>query len=134
VDAPNDLQDMHRMRTFLARMLAFVSAGLSTWLWLRLAFFPPAGPGGLADMGSGGPPAWVVAALFTGVAWSGAVATFRHAPLVTVIVGFISLVPVGLVFVGAPGAFRLLSVAPLMMLGAGLLLFGVPAGNPDPPA
>lgn len=99
------------------RILAVVSALLSTTLWIRLFWINAAGPGGEAI-----PPALVAAILFPGVAWTGAVAALRDAPLVTLITGLIGFFPVGLYFLPAPGVLKLLGVAPLLMVGAGALM------------
>ncbi len=86
-------------------------------MWGRLAWISALGPGGEAL-----PPALVAALLFPGVAVAGAVATFRDAPLVTLIAGLVGLVPVGLYFLPAPGPLRLIGVAPLLMLAAAALM------------
>ena len=104
-------------RLALPRGLALASALLSTALWIRLAWTSALSPGGEAF-----PPALVAAVLFPGIAWTGAVAAFREAPLVTLITGFIGLVPVGLYFLPAPGVLKLIGVAPVLMLAAGVLL------------
>jgi hypothetical protein len=64
----------------------------------------------------------IAALLFPGLALTGALAAFRDAPLVTLITGLIGLLPVGLYFLPAPGVLRLIGIAPLMMLLAGILL------------
>ena len=102
---------MHRT----PRVLAVVSALVSTTLWIRLFWMNAAGPGGEAI-----PPALVPAILFPGVAWTGAVAALRGAPLVTLITGLIGFFPVGLYFLPAPGLLKLIGVAPLLMVGAGV--------------
>lgn len=104
-------------RLLLPRLLATASAILSVVLWLRLAWTTAVGPGGAAV-----PPAVVGALLFSGLATTGALAAFRDAPLVTLITGLIALFPVGLYFLPAPGVLRLIGIAPLMMLLAGVLL------------
>lgn len=100
----------------LARLLASASALLSVALWVRLAWINALGPGGEAV-----PPALVAACFFSGVAISGAVAAFRDAPLVTLVTGFIGAFPVGLYFLPAPGVLKLVGVAPLLMVAAGIL-------------
>ena len=42
--------------------------------------------------------------------------------LVTLIAGLVGLFPVGLYFLPAPGALKLIGVAPLLMVAAGVLL------------
>ncbi len=106
-----------RTRLFLPRLLATASAVLSVILWVRLAWMTAVGPGGAAV-----PPAVVAALLFPGLAVTGALAAYRDAPLVTFITGLIGLLPVGLYFLPAPGVLRLIGLAPLMMLLAGVLL------------
>lgn len=102
---------------FLPRLLATASAVLSVILWTRLAWMTAVGPGGAAV-----PPAVVAALLFPGLAITGALAAYRDAPLVTFITGLIGLLPVGLYFLPAPGVLRLIGLAPLLMLVAGVLL------------
>ena len=102
---------------FVPRLLATASAVLSVVLWFRLAWMTAVGPGGAAV-----PPAVVAALLFPGLALAGALAAYRDAPLVTFITGLVGLLPVGLYFLPAPGVLRLIGLAPLMMLLAGILL------------
>lgn len=94
-----------------------LAALLSTGMWLWLVRLGP-----LAGGGMGGPPSWLAAILFPGLAWAGALAAFRDAPLVVGLAGLISLVPVGLFFLAAPGVLRLIGVPPLLMLAAALFL------------
>lgn len=97
------------------RALALVSALMSTVLWGHLIWTNVAGGGGDAM-----PPAIVAGVLFPGIAWAGAVALWRESPFVTLLAGVIGLVPVGLYFLPAPGPMKLLGVAPLLMLLAGI--------------
>ena len=99
------------------RLLALASAVLSTVVWWRLVWTSALGPGGESI-----PPAIVAALLFPGLAWAGVVAAQRGAPLVTLLTGLIGLMPVGLYFLPAPGPLRLIGVAPLLMLAAGVWL------------
>lgn len=101
----------------LARLLAALGAVLSAVLWAYLAWRNAVGPGGEAV-----PPAVVAALLFPGVALTGAVAAWRDAPLVTLIAGVVGLVPVGLYFLPAPGLLKLIGVAPVLTLAAGVIL------------
>jgi hypothetical protein len=101
----------------LPRLLALASALVSTAIWWGFVWTSAVGPGGEAI-----PPAVVAALLFPGLAWTGAVAAQRGAPFVTLLTGIIGLMPVGLYFLPAPGVLKLIGVAPLMMLAAGVLL------------
>lgn len=96
-------------------LLATLSALMSVVLWGYLAWTTAVGPGGEAV-----PPAVVAALLFPGIAWAGALAAWRDAPLVTLITGLIGLMPVGLYFLPAPGLLKLIGVAPLLMLASGI--------------
>lgn len=108
------------------RALALASATVSTLTWSWLVFFSP-----LTEGTEALPPAWVAAALFVGIAWAGVGGAFRDAPLVTGLVGFISLVPVGVYFLIAPWPLRLLGVAPLLMIAAAVLVLKAPASAPE---
>lgn len=131
-DPPNTFHPMNTPRprhVLLPRILASASAVLSTVLWVRLAWTTAVGPGGAAV-----PPAVIAAMLFPGLAIAGALAAFRDAPFVTLITGLIGLFPVGLYFLPAPGLLRLIGVAPLLMLVAGVLLVRELGGRaPDEP-
>ncbi|MEK9507327.1 hypothetical protein WI460_03895 [Gemmatimonadota bacterium Y43] len=96
-------------------LLAIVSALTSTAVWGYLAWSTAIVQGGEAL-----PPALVAALLFPGIAWAGALAAWRESPFVTLLTGLIGLVPVGLYFLPAPGALKLIGVAPLVMLVAGV--------------
>jgi hypothetical protein len=98
-------------------MLALVSALLSTAVWWGLVWTSALGPGGESI-----PPAIVAALLFPGIAWTGFLAAQRGAPLVTLLTGVIGVMPVGLYFLPAPGILRLIGVAPILMLAAGIWL------------
>jgi hypothetical protein len=109
-----------------ARALALVAALLSSAVWIWLVWLSPYAPGG-----EGGPPSWIASVLFPGLAWAGAIAAFRDAPVVLGVVGVISLVPVGTFFLLAPGVLRLIGVAPLLMIAAAILLLrGLREGPP----
>ena len=99
------------------RLLAAASAVLSTTMWWGFVWMNALGPGGESI-----PPAIVAALLFPGVAWTGAIAAHRGAPLVTLLTGLIGLLPVGLYFLVSPGVLKLIGVAPLMMFVAGVWL------------
>lgn len=103
--------------TAIARVLASLGAVLSACLWGYLVWTAAVGPGGESV-----PPALVAALLFPGVALAGALAAWRDAPLVTLIAGLVGMFPVGLYFLPAPGALKLIGVAPLLTLVAGVLL------------
>lgn len=109
---------MTRLRS--ARLLAVAAALLSVGGWAWLAWKSLTGAPGETV-----PPVAVAALLFPGIALAGARGTFTDAPLVTGVCGFISLVPVGLYFLVAPGPLRLLGVPPLLLLAAtGVMLGG----------
>ena len=99
------------------RLIALVSAVLSTIVWWGLVWTSALGPGGEST-----PPAIVAALLFPGLAWAGVVAAQRGAALVTLLTGLIGMMPVGLYFLVAPGPLRLIGIAPLLMLAAGVWL------------
>ncbi len=103
--------------TGLARILATLGAVLSACLWGTMVWTNAVGPGGESV-----PPAVVAALLFPGVALAGAVAAWRDAPLVTLIAGLVGMFPVGLYFLPAPGLLKLIGIAPLLTLVAGVLL------------
>ena len=108
---------MARVRS--ARLIAVVAFLLSAggWAWVAWNTLTVAPEETL-------PPVIVAALLFPGIALAGARATFSDAPLVTGVCGLISLVPVGLYFLLAPGLLRLLGVPPLLLLAAAVVLGG----------
>ncbi len=64
--------------------------------------------------------AFVVALVFTGLALSGGVAAVRDMPIVVVLAGGLSLIPVGLYLMLFPGPTRWIG-----LLDAGMLVIGV---------
>lgn len=103
------------MRAVGPGSLAVVSALTSTVVWGYLAWTTALSQGGEAL-----PPALVAAMLFPGIAWAGALAAWRDSPFVTLLTGVIGLMPVGLYFLPAPGALKLIGAAPLLMMVAGI--------------
>ena len=71
-----------------------------------------------AGMPAGG--AFVVALVFTGLALAGGVAAVRDVPIVVVLAGGLSLIPVGLYLMLFPGPTRWIG-----LLDAGMLVIGV---------
>lgn len=109
---------------FSARLLGVVAALLSAGGWGWLAWSSITGAPSETV-----PPVVVAALLFPGIALAGARATFGDAPLVTGVCGLISLVPVGLYFLVAPGLLRLLGVPPVLLLAAAVLLATADGGE-----
>jgi hypothetical protein len=117
------------------------SVGLGALWTLLVLGTGPSGAGPTVDPGPGsalletGPPVWLVWGIFTSLAAAGAATAVRGAPGLTALVGFVSLVPVGLFLLAAPGLLRWIGVLDVILLGAGLV--GLRASlrrDPDPPA
>jgi hypothetical protein len=104
-------------RLHLARLLAVLALLLSIGGWGWLAWNSVTGAPDETV-----PPVVVAALLFPGIALAGARAAFTDAALVTGVCGLISLVPVGIYFLLAPGPLRLLGVPPLLLLAAAVLM------------
>lgn len=102
---------------------AAVAAGLGTTaLWAFVAFDGP--QGGLAI--AVGPSFWVAWMTFTALGLVAAAGALLRAPLVTLVAGFVSLVPVGLYFLVLPGVFRWIGLLDvLLVVAAGITWAGV---------
>lgn len=107
-----------------ARVLATLAALLSVgvWGWLGVASLTGA-PSETV------PPVLIGCLLFPGLAIAGARASWSDAAFVTGITGFISLVPVGLYFLVAPGPLRLIGLPPLLLLAAAVLMLRAEAAR-----
>jgi hypothetical protein len=106
------------------RVTAFlISLGLiALWLlFLRMAF--TTGPDGIPiPRGTPAPGAFLVTAIFGGVALAGGIAALRDVPVGVAITGGISLFPVGLYLTLFPVPTRLIGVLDAALLVIGIVL------------
>lgn len=120
----------------LAQTVVALSAVGIVALWAHLAARAPGPPGvpvgPLPDDAL--PPVLVGVAIFTALAVAGAVAAFRRAPLVVILCGTISLVPVGLFTLFLPWPHRFIGLLDAGMIAAGVVLLrSGEGGSAEPP-
>ena len=97
-------------------MGALFGAGAAAgWLWLWVD--RPWGELGIAT-----PSAVLVTAIFAGLALAGVGAALRDVPVVLALVGFFSLLPVGLYLLAAPGFLPVIGWCDVGMLVAGVAM------------
>jgi len=116
----------------LARATAVLAAAGLVVLWALMAWRATAGAAVPAAPTPTGPPAFLALGIFASLAGAGGAAALRGAPLVTVIAALVSLVPVGLWLLLAPGPGRWIGALDLALLGAGVVLLRVPEGGGGP--
>lgn len=117
----------------VATALAVLSALALVVLWVLLGAVGPAVPGsaGASLPDAALPPILLGVAIFSALALAGGAAALRDAPVVVVLCGGISLVPVGLYSLLMPFPFRLIGVLDVVLLVAGVMLLrSGPGGNP----
>lgn len=111
----------------LGRMLgAGAGAGIAL-LWVWFVFL------GGSRFAEAGPPAWLAVAVFGGLGLAAVGAALRQTPLVLGIVGLISLFPVGLYMLMAPGFARWIGVLDLALILAAWMLWQSEDFRGEPP-
>ncbi|MGD2067654.1 MAG: hypothetical protein PVI57_03140 [Gemmatimonadota bacterium] len=120
----------------IAKTVTALSAVGIVGLWAHLAARAPGPPG--MPVGplpeDALPPVLVGVAIFTALAVSGAVAAFRRVPLVVILCGTISLVPVGVFTLFLPWPHRFIGLLDAGMIVAGVVLLrSGEGGGAEPP-
>lgn len=108
----------------VATAMALLAALALVALWVLLGVVGPAVPGsaGTAPPDAALPPILLGVAIFSALALAGGMAALRDAPLVVVLCGGISLMPVGLYTLLMPFPFRLIGVLDVVLVVAGVML------------
>lgn len=106
----------------LGTVCGLVAAGTWLWLWIDEPW---------GELGIAVPAAALVTAIFVGLALAGVAAAVQDVPIVLLLTGLFSLVPVGIYFLLAPGFLPIVGWSDVGLLASGIVLLAAGGGDEE---